>query len=236
MWHPWLVAAQRCRKNCEHFQSIQRTNKTQKNCDETGNTLQANPQIRQKIKKKCSLCMNHIILKKSQFPARELGYLWEGENREKLPFHTEERFEQPFKCSGVLLIPISWFWWREGPRVYCCSTMAEVLRQHVKGKVRQLQESPFLRCHVSTPSVEASCIFYFYSSCSSEWLLERCDSKEGSNCSSSCWVYYLHLMWAKRRPFGREDFLWHSSNVLVPPSRVLYTAWLVPCTYLWQAV
>lgn len=38
-------------------------------------TLQAIPQIRQKIKKKCSLYMDHIILEKSHFPARELGYL-----------------------------------------------------------------------------------------------------------------------------------------------------------------
>lgn len=64
-WHPWLFIAQHCRKNCGHFQSIQRTNKTQKNCDGAGNTLQAIPQIRQKLKKKCSLYMDHIILERT---------------------------------------------------------------------------------------------------------------------------------------------------------------------------
>lgn len=83
MGHPWVVTAQHYRKNFGYFQLIQRTNKTLKNCDETWNTLRVVSQIIQKIKKKCSLYMDHMILKKSQFPAREPRYTWRGENRKK---------------------------------------------------------------------------------------------------------------------------------------------------------
>lgn len=46
------------------------------------------------------------------------------EKNQFFPFKTEKKFEQPLKCSGVLLIPISWFSW-DGPCVYRCSTIAE---------------------------------------------------------------------------------------------------------------
>lgn len=181
-----------------------------------GTSSRQSHKLEKKNKEKCSLYMDHIILEQSQFPVRELGYLWRGENREKsvLAFSYRKRFEQPLKCSGVHFMVFMKGWSMCLLLLYYCWGVETA---HKRKTATTKESLPFSDVMLVPPSSLFNwglLYFYFYSSCSSEWLVERCDSKEGSNCSSSCWVYYLHFNKGKEKAFLKgRPFVAHLQHV-----------------------